>query len=78
MRGQHWGGVSWCNERAVALMPVGSPHTSYWTPEGLKVGRYHGYMVGSASHSELHIAILYLWPTLEPLQWDREKDWRDT
>ena len=62
----------------VALMSVGSPHTSYCTPEGLKVGRHHGDMVGSASHSELHKAILYLWPTLEPLQWDREMEWRDT
>ena len=61
-----------------ALMSVGSPHTSYWSPEGSKVGRHHGDMVGSASHSELPKAILYLWPTLEPLQWDREMEWRDT
>ena len=40
-------------------------------PKGLKVGRHHGDMVGSASHSELHNAILDLWPILEPLQWDR-------
>ena len=60
------------------LMSVGSSHSSYWTPEGLKVGRHHGDMVGSASHSELHEAILYLWPTLEPLQWDREMEWRVT
>jgi hypothetical protein len=78
MRGQHWGGESWCNEKCLALMSVGSSHTSYCTPEGLKVGRHHGDMVGSASHSELHNAILYLWPTLEPLQWDREMEWRDT
>jgi hypothetical protein len=44
----------------------------------VKVGRHHGDMVGSASHSELHEAILDLWPTLEPLQWDREMEWRDT
>ena len=36
----------------VALMSVGSSHTSYCTPEGLKVGRHHGDMVGSASHSK--------------------------
>jgi hypothetical protein len=59
-------------------MLVGSPHTSYYTPEGSKVGRPHGNMEGSASHSELLKAILYLWPTLEPLQWDREEEWRDT
>ena len=52
-------------------MLVGSPHTSYYTPEGSKVGRPHGNMEGSASHSEQLNAILYLWPTLEPLQWDR-------
>ena len=62
----------------LALMPVGSSHLSYWTREGLKVGRHHGDMVGSASYSELHKAILDLWPTLEPLQWDREMEWRDT
>ena len=62
----------------VTLMSVGSSHTSYSTPEGSKVGRHHGDMVGSASHSEQHNAILYLWPTLEPLQWDREMEWRDT
>ena len=62
----------------VALMSVGSSHTSYCTREGSKVGRHHGDMVGSASHSELNNAILYLWPTLEPLQWDREMEWRDT
>jgi hypothetical protein len=78
MRGQHWEGVSQCNENASALMSLGSPHTSYCTLEGLKVGRHHGNMVGSASHSEQHNAILYLWPTLEPLQWDREKEWQDT
>ena len=76
--GQHWGGESVCNEKIQALMSVGSPRTSYSTPEGLKVGRHHGDMVGSASHSELHNAILYLWPTLDPLQWDREMEWRDT
>jgi hypothetical protein len=59
-------------------MSVGLPHTSYCSPEGLKVRRHHGNMVGSASHSEQHKAILYLWPTLEPLQWDREMEWRDT
>jgi hypothetical protein len=59
-------------------MPVGSPYISYWTPEGLKVERHHGDMVGSTSHSELHKAILNLWPPLEPLQWDREMEWRDT
>ena len=63
---------------SVPLMSVGSSHISYCTPEGLKVGRHHGDMVGSASHSEMHNAILYLWPTLEPLQWDREMEWRDT
>jgi hypothetical protein len=78
MRGQHRDGVSQCNENCCALMPVGSPHTPYCTLEGLKVGRHHGDMVGSASHSEKHNAILYLWPTLEPLQWDREMEWRDT
>ena len=62
----------------LALMSVGSSHTSYCSLEGLKVGRHHGNMVGSASHSALHKAILYLWPTLEPLQWDREMEWRDT
>ena len=62
----------------LALMSVGSSHISYWSLEGLKVGRHHGDMVGSASQSELHKAILYLWPTLEPLQWDREMEWRDT
>jgi hypothetical protein len=65
-------------KRVLALMSVGSSHTSYCTREGLKVGRHHGNMVGSASHSELHNAILYLWPTLEPLQWDRVMEWRDT
>ena len=78
MRGQHWEGVSECNENSLALMSVGSSHTSDWSLEGLKVGRHHGDMVGSASRSELHNAILYLWPTLEPLQWDREMEWRDT
>ena len=68
----------WCNENLLALMSVGSPHTSYCTPEGSKVGRHHGDVDGSASHSELLKAILYLWPTLEPLQWDREEEWRDT
>ena len=63
---------------SVPLMSVGSSHISYCTIEGLKVGRHHGDMVGSASHSEQHNAILYLWPTLEPLQWDREMEWRDT
>ena len=60
------------------LCRVGSSHKAYLTLEGLKVGRHHGDMVGSASHSEEHEAILYLWPTLEPLQWDREMEWRDT
>ena len=61
MRGQHWGGVSKCNEEdAVApLCRVGSLHKAYLTPEGLKVGRRHGNMVGSASHSEMHNAILF-------------------
>ena len=36
----------------LALMSVGSPHTSYCTPEGSKVGRHHGDVDGSASHSE--------------------------
>ena len=54
-----------------------SPHNLN-DPEGTKVGRHHGNMVGSASHSEMHEAILDLWPTLEPLQWDREMEWRDT
>ena len=62
----------------LSLCQVGSSHKAYLTPEGLKVGRHHGDMVGSASHSELHEAILDLWPTLEPLQWDREMEWRDT
>ncbi len=60
------------------LCQVGSSHKAYLTPEGLKVRRHHGDMVGSASHSELHKAILDLWPSLEPLQWDREVEWRDT
>ncbi|MFM7727069.1 MAG: hypothetical protein ACKO7B_10215, partial [Flavobacteriales bacterium] len=38
---------------------------------GLKVRRHHDDTVGSTSHSEQHKAILYLWPTLELLQWDR-------
>ena len=59
-------------------MLAGSPHTSCYTPEGSKVGRPHGNMEGSASHSEQLNAILYLWSTLEPLQWDREEEWRDT
>jgi hypothetical protein len=63
---------------ALALMSVGSLHTSYCSPEGSKSGAHHGDMVGSASHSDKHKAILYLWPTLEPLQWDREMEWRDT
>ena len=79
MRGQYWEGMSLCNETSrCTLRSVGSSHTSYSTPEGSKVGRHHGDMVGSASHSELHKAILDLWPTLEPLQWDREMEWRDT
>ena len=49
-------------------MLAGSLHTSCYTPEGSKVGRPHGDMGGSAIHSELLKAILYLWPTLEPLQ----------
>ncbi len=58
------------------LCQVGLSHKSYLTTEGLeKVGRHHGDMVGSASHFELHEAILYLWPTLEPLQWNREMEW---
>ena len=36
------------------LMSVGSPRTSYCTPEGSKVGRHHGDVDGSASHSEQH------------------------
>ena len=36
------------------LMLVGSPHISYCTPEGSKVGRHHGDVDGSASHSEQH------------------------
>ena len=44
----------WCNESVVPLMSVGSPHTSYCTPEGSKVGRHHGDVEGSASHSEQH------------------------
>ena len=35
-------------------MSVGSPHTSYCTPERAKVGRHHGDVDGSASHSEQH------------------------
>ena len=60
------------------LCRVGSSHKAYLTPEGLKRGRHQGDMVGSASHSELQYAIQDLWPTLEPLQWDREMEWRDT
>jgi hypothetical protein len=70
--------VSRCNE--IGIGPYDSrfvPHILL-SPEGLKVGRHHGDMVGSASHSEQLKAILYLWPTLEPLQWDREMEWRDT
>jgi hypothetical protein len=68
MRGQHLGGESRYNENIRPLMSVDSPHTSYCTLERLKVGRHHGDMVGSANHSDKHKAILYLWPTLEPLQ----------
>ena len=80
MRGQHWGGVSKCNEEdAVApLCRVGSLHKAYLTPEGLKVGRQHGDVEGGASHSEKHNAILCLWPTLKPLQWIMDEEWRDT
>ncbi len=70
--------MSECSEKLLALMSVGSSHISYWTPEGLKVGGHHGDMVGSANHSEQHEVILYLWPTLEPLQWDKEMEWQDT
>ena len=42
----------------ITLMLAGSPHTSCLTPEGSKVGRPHGNMEGSASHSELLKAIL--------------------
>ncbi len=38
----------------VALMSVGSPHTSYCTLEGSKVRGHHGNVDGSASHSEQH------------------------
>ncbi len=65
-------------KRREPLCWVGSSHKAYSTPEGLKVGRHHGDMVGSASLSEQHKAILDLWPSLEPLQWDREEEWRDT
>jgi hypothetical protein len=58
-------------------MLAGSPHTSCLTPEGSKVVCPHGNIEGSASHSEQPNAILYLWPTLETLQWDREEKWRD-
>ena len=44
----------------------------------VKSGAHHGDLVGSASHSEKHEAILYLWPPVEPLQWDKEMEWRDT
>jgi hypothetical protein len=60
------------------LCQIGSSHKAYLTPQGVKLGRDHGDMIGNASHSEMHEAILYLWPTLEPLQWDREVEWRDS
>jgi hypothetical protein len=55
-------------------------HLAYPTglQKGLKVGRRHGDMVGSASLSEKHNAILYLLLTLETLEWDREMELRDT
>jgi hypothetical protein len=48
----NWGGVSQCNENIEALLSVGSSHTSYCFPEGLKVGHHNGNMVGTACHSE--------------------------
>ena len=65
-------------------MKVRGPYVSRFSSHILlnsrrvKVGRPHGNMEGRASHSEQLNAILYLWPTLEPLQWDREEEWRDT
>jgi hypothetical protein len=43
---------------SVAIMSVGLLHKSYCSPEGFKVGRHHGDVVDSASHSDKHNAIL--------------------
>ena len=75
--------VTFTGEEIVGVIKIpgplyqdGSSHKAYFTPEVLKVGRYHGDIVFSASHYELHKAILDLWPNLEPLQWDREMELR--
>ncbi len=69
-----------CNEDIIlsALMSSRFVPQILLCSEWLKVGRHHGDMVGSASHSEQHKAILYLWPALEPLQLDKGMEERDT
>ena len=60
-----------------ALMSVGFPHTSYCTPEGSKVGRHHGDVDGSASHSEQYNTTIggHLLNHCSEIE---EEEWRDT